>query len=126
MMIWGFSDKYQPRWKVEDLRAEMERLTTHGSAAPTGDGLSVNLKDRHVTEFFHKKYLLRDIHLAIPQGHMVVTLVVLAWMGMTFPGEGLFTPWLSVDTGITILLVTYASDCCPCGYRRWCITLRQP
>lgn len=74
MMIWGFSDKYQPRWKVEDLRAQMERLATHGSAASTGDGLSVNLKDRHVTEFFHKKYLLRDIHLAIPQGHMVLLL----------------------------------------------------
>lgn len=74
MLIWGFSDQYQPRWKVEDLRAEMERLATYGSTAPAGNGLSVNLKDRHVTEFFHKKYLLRDIHLAIPQGHMVLLL----------------------------------------------------
>ena len=74
MLIWGFSDQYQPRWKVEDLRAQMERLATYGSTAPAGNGLSVNLKDRHVTEFFHKKYLLRDIHLAIPQGHMVLLL----------------------------------------------------
>ncbi len=74
MLIWGFSEKYQPRWKVEDLRAEMERLATYGSAAVMDQGLSVNLKDRHVKEFFRKKYLLKDIHLAIPQGHMVLLL----------------------------------------------------
>ena len=74
MLIWGFSEKYRPGWKVEDLRAEMERLATHGSAAVMDEGLSVNLKDRHVTEFFRKKYLLKDIHLAIPQGHMVLLL----------------------------------------------------
>ena len=74
MLVWGLSSKYQPRWKVEDLRAEMKRLATHGTAPVLGEGLSVNLKDRHVTEFFHKKYLLRDIHMAIPQGHMVLLL----------------------------------------------------
>ena len=74
LLVWGFSEKYQPRWKVEDLRLEMQRLASHGSMAPAGDGLTVNLKDRHVTEFFQKKYLLKDIHLAIPQGHMVLLL----------------------------------------------------
>ncbi len=74
MLIWGFSEKYQPRWKVEDLRAEMERLATHGSAAVMDKGLTINLKDRHVSEFFRKKYLLKDIHMAIPQGHMVLLL----------------------------------------------------
>ena len=74
MLIWGLFSKYQPKWKVADLKAEMERLATHGSAAVMEDGLTVNLKDRHVKEFFHKKYLLKDIHLAIPQGHMVLLL----------------------------------------------------
>ena len=74
MLVWGWSKKYQPGWKVEDLKAELERLATHGSAAVMGDGLTVNLKERHIREFFHKTYLLRDIHMAIPQGHMVLLL----------------------------------------------------
>lgn len=74
MLIWGASKKYQPAWKVQDIRAEMERLATHGSAAVMDEGLTVNLKDRSVKEFFHKKYLLKDIHMAIPQGHMVLLL----------------------------------------------------
>ena len=74
MLVWGLLKQYRPRWKVEDLKAEMARLATHGSAAVMDDGLTVNLKDRHVTEFFHKRYLLRDIHMSIPQGHMVLLL----------------------------------------------------
>ena len=74
MLVWGWSKRYQPGWKVEDLKAELERLATHGSAAVMGDGLTVNLKERHIREFFHKTYLLRDIHMAIPQGHMVLLL----------------------------------------------------
>ena len=74
MLVWGFVDKYQPDWKVEDLKVEMERLATHGSAAVMDEGLTVNLKDRQVKEFFHKKYLLKDICMAIPKGHMVLLL----------------------------------------------------
>ena len=74
MLVWGFGKRYQPEWKVEDLQAEIERLATHGSAAVMDEGLTVNLKERTVKEFFHKKYLLKDIHLAIPQGHMVLLL----------------------------------------------------
>ena len=74
MLIWGLSRKYQPAWKVENLKEEMERLAAHGSAGILDEGLTVNLKDRHVKEFFHKKYLLKDIHMAIPQGHMVLLL----------------------------------------------------
>ena len=73
-LLWGFSKKYQPAWKVEDLKAEMERMAFHGSAAVMDDGLTVNLKKRTATEFFQKKTLLRDIHMAIPQGHMVLLL----------------------------------------------------
>ena len=73
-LIWGFSNKYQPAWKVEDIRAEMGRLASHGSATVMDEGLTVNLEERSVTEFFQKKVLLRDIHMAIPQGHMVLLL----------------------------------------------------
>ena len=73
-LIWGFSKKYQPAWKVEDIRAEMARLASHGSATVMDEGLTVNLEERSTTEFFQKKVLLRDIHMAIPQGHMVLLL----------------------------------------------------
>ena len=72
--IWGFVKKYQPAWKVEDIRAEMARLASHGSATVMDEGLTVNLNERSATEFFQKKVLLRDIHMAIPQGHMVLLL----------------------------------------------------
>ena len=38
------------------------------------EGLTVNLTERTATEFFRKKVLLRDIHMSIPQGHMVLLL----------------------------------------------------
>ncbi len=72
--IWGFSKKYQPAWKVEDIRAEMARLASHGSATVMDEGRTVNLDERSATEFFQKKVLLRDIHMTIPQGHMVLLL----------------------------------------------------
>ena len=73
-LLWGFSDKYQPLWKVEDIRREaLARFTGH-TVAGENDGLTVNLEERTVTEFFQKKYLLRDIHLYIQPGHMVMLL----------------------------------------------------
>ena len=73
-LLWGFKDKYQPGWQVEDIEAELKRLASHGSATVMDEGLTVNLRDRTVTEFFQKKVLLRDIHMAIPQGYMVLLL----------------------------------------------------
>ena len=73
-MLWGWSKKYQPEWQIEDIQAEMERLATHGTATVMDEGLTVNLKERSAREFFKKKILLRDIHMAIPQGHMVLLL----------------------------------------------------
>ena len=73
-LVWGFNPKYQPEWKVEDIKAELARLAHQGSATVLDEGLTVNLRDRTVTEFFQKKVLLRDIHMSIPQGHMVLLL----------------------------------------------------
>lgn len=73
-LIWGLNGKYQPAWQVEDMRAMMSRIATSGRSTMMDEGLSVNLKERSVREFFQKKYLLRDIHMNIPQGHMVLLL----------------------------------------------------
>ena len=40
----------------------------------------------------------------------VITLYVCKTTGIKFPQEGLITPWLIVDIGITIFLMTYAAD----------------
>ena len=73
-LLWGFAKKYRPEWQVEDIRAEMARLASSGSATVMDEGLTVNLRERSATEFFQKKVLLRDIHMSIPQGHMVLLL----------------------------------------------------
>ena len=39
-----------------------------------------------------------------------VTLYVTKLTGVKYPEEGLFTPWLIVDLGISMTLITYASD----------------
>ena len=39
-----------------------------------------------------------------------VTLYITSATGVKFPGAGLFTRWLVVDLGITMLLITFASD----------------
>ena len=73
-MLWGWKKDRQPLWKVEDLDLEMSRIVSGESAAVMDTGLTVNLKERAVWEFFRKKRLLQDIHMYIPQGHMVLLL----------------------------------------------------
>ena len=73
-LLWGWKAKYQPQWKVEELQREMTLRATHGNTAAMDTGLTVNLKERSVRDFFRKKILLWDIHMYIPQGHMVLLL----------------------------------------------------
>ena len=73
-LLWGFSGEYQPAWKVEDLREQLAAIASTGTAEVLEDGLTVNLRARTVTEFFQKKILLKDVHLSIPPGRMVLLL----------------------------------------------------
>ena len=73
-MIWGYNPKFQPEWKVEDLRRDSVSLFSGTNAVEMADGLTVNLEERTVLDFFQKKYLLRDIHMRIQPGHMVLLL----------------------------------------------------
>lgn len=73
--IWGWSKKFQPSIKVENMREDALKIvrgTTEQTAI--GEGLSVNITERTVMEFFQKKYLLRDISMNIKPGHMVLLL----------------------------------------------------
>ncbi|MBQ9062853.1 MAG: ABC transporter ATP-binding protein [Eubacterium sp.] len=73
-VIWGFHRDFQPAWKVAELNAALAELAAVGDVSVMDDGLTVNLQERSTTEFFQKKMLLRDIHMHIPQGHMVLLL----------------------------------------------------
>ena len=72
--IWGFLPKYKPEWRVEDFRRATLSAVSGTYVEGMKDGLTVNLQERSVTEFFQKKCLLRDIHLYVQPGHMVLLL----------------------------------------------------
>lgn len=61
----------------------------------------------HITSYI-AAHMMYQLLLCVLQ--TVVTLIVLDLVGMRFAGAGMFTPWMAVDAGITMLLVTYASD----------------
>ena len=73
-MLWGWVKKYQPLWTVKELRSKAADFFSGSKAAVLDQGLTVNLEERTATEFFKKKYLLRDIHMYIQPGHMVLLL----------------------------------------------------
>ena len=73
-LLWGFRKKYQPIWKAEEIRDDVEYYFSGRKATTLEQGLTVNLEERTAREFFKKKYLLRDIHMSIEPGHMVLLL----------------------------------------------------
>ncbi|MBO4900971.1 MAG: ATP-binding cassette domain-containing protein [Lachnospiraceae bacterium] len=73
-LIWGFSSKFVPGRQVSDQNAR-EGVKVSGTEAPVIEsGLTVNITERKVVDFFKKKVLLKDIHMNIPRGHMVLLL----------------------------------------------------
>ena len=73
IFIWGVSSKFVPGKKVEQVSKNgAKELGENLSAA--AEGLTINITDRTVIDFFKKKTLLKDIHLIIPRGHMVLLL----------------------------------------------------
>ena len=73
-LLWGLHKKFQPAWQVEDFRASAVAHIAGHDIADVGEGLTVNLKERSVIEFFQKRQLLRDIHLQIKPGRLVMLL----------------------------------------------------
>lgn len=73
VIIFGWSKKLQPGWKVTDYQKQAATLSGV-SAKIMDEGLTVNLEERTVPDFFKKKYLLRDIHMYIKPGRMVLLL----------------------------------------------------
>ena len=72
--IWGYSKKYEPAWTVGEMEADNAARISGTSVSALDKGLTVNLEERTSRTLFDKKYLLRDIHMVIPPGHMVLLL----------------------------------------------------
>ena len=73
-LLFGWDKQIQPQWTVSDMENEVSHYFSNQKAAVLDQGLTVNLEERTATEFFKKKYLLRDIHMYIKPGHMVLLL----------------------------------------------------
>ena len=73
-VLWGWLKKYQPLWTAAEMKNDATSYFSGSKAAVLDQGLTVNLEERTATEFFKKKYLLRDIHMYIQPGHMVLLL----------------------------------------------------
>lgn len=74
-LYWGLSKKMNPSMKVKDLKNDaIEMASGRHIINRMDNGLALELQERTVVEFFHKKYLLRDINFYIKPGRMVLLL----------------------------------------------------
>lgn len=74
LMFWGFLKDFKPTKRQAD-ESEIVAAKVFGKDLDTiQNGLTVNINERTVTSFFVKKALLKDIHMCIPRGHMVLLL----------------------------------------------------
>lgn len=70
------------------------------------------IKREHRSGMHISSYILAHMmyQLLLCVMQTVVTLYMTKILGVRFPAEGLFTPWFLLDFGITMFLITYASD----------------
>ncbi len=74
LIYWGLSPEYVPIKKATEKEIEAETKLLGADVQSILDGLTVNINERSVIDFFKKKVLLKDIHMCIPKGHMVLLL----------------------------------------------------
>ena len=72
-LIMGLFPKYQPKRQVADIDKD-EKSFFSNQVSVLQSGLTVNLEERTARELFHKKRLLKDIHMNIKPGSMVLLL----------------------------------------------------
>ncbi len=72
--LWGWLKEFQPGWTVSQADTTAADTVSGTRAVVMDQGLTVNLEDRTVTEMLQRKVLLKDIHMYIKPGHMVLLL----------------------------------------------------
>ncbi|MCR5369283.1 MAG: ABC transporter ATP-binding protein [Clostridium sp.] len=82
-VIWGFSKKFQPvRLGTDDyddllagtVPADIDTSLLPVTSLPENEGLHIHIRDRRVRVGAKTRYLLKDIHLAIPNKSLVLLL----------------------------------------------------
>ena len=79
-LIWAYSDKYTPskallRYNGLDPILDDDIIKSlYENTESSDSGLAVKIKDRTVRNFLDKRYLLREIFMNVPPGHMVLLL----------------------------------------------------
>ncbi len=71
LLYWGLNRKFVP---ARTINLDDGVATSNATVGKIDNGLTINLEERSATKFFRKKILLKDIHLSIPTGHMVLLL----------------------------------------------------
>ena len=61
----------------------------------------------HITAYVGAHMVFQAILCALESA---LSLYICTFVGIRFPEEGMFTPWMILDIGITVFLVTYAAD----------------
>ncbi len=74
IFAWGMLKRFVPKRKVTDYAGLTEAKTLDEDVSHDDDGLTVNINERTAIDFFKRKVLLKDIHMSIPKGHMVLLL----------------------------------------------------
>lgn len=72
MIIWGWSSKIQVDPNV--FRRIVPAALSGRTEPIIPEGLTINIKSRNVGNFFNRKCLLRDIHMSIKPGRMILLL----------------------------------------------------
>ena len=74
MCFWGFGKKYQPSVIYIEANRKTGAALSGISVETMEEGLTVNIEERTASDLMKKKCLLKDIHLNIEPGHMVLLL----------------------------------------------------
>ena len=70
VLIWGYNKKYMPLSTDREVAAPVSGKTEK----ETGEGLVVDIESRKAGSIFKRKTLLKDIHLTVKPGRMVLLL----------------------------------------------------
>ncbi|MDD7254633.1 ATP-binding cassette domain-containing protein [Bullifex porci] len=72
--FWGVMNRFQPTSTIQEREVRAASLSEY-EEKESNEGLTINIKSRTVSSLTKgKKVLLRDIHMHIPQGRMVMLL----------------------------------------------------
>lgn len=74
VLLWGISPKFVPSKVVIRVKKSVLAKDFGQNITAPEEGLLINIKKRTVVDFFRKKTLIKDIHMFIPKGHMVLLL----------------------------------------------------